>query len=530
MARSSGTAWRDLALPLASLGVAAAIVFHGALAQFFSQDDFGWMAGARGLIERPSGPWRFLSLRLFWDLMRPLGMNALAYHLVSLAVHVATTCLLFTFLRRRVSTPAAWLGSVFFVVHPALYAALYWASAIGDVLALLFALATLQAMESSGRRRWVAAPLFACSLMSKESTLLLPLWIALEFALGVRQSTSTDERRVDWRRALDPVVISLTLIAALHLASLVIQNISGIRSAGSEPSPYAMGFDRTLWLNLLTYLGWAVNFFYPTVTAVSDGVDPTAFIPGGAALLLWLAGLAWRPLRERGWVAAGTLFGVLLMPVLPLRNHTYHYYLYAPLVGAAWCLAALFDALFGRRRASASAISASSRRARGSRGKEGASRSPATSRWLLAASLGTLLTWNGAMLVRKIETFPFILPVLRADPIVDRARIARNVFDGLRSESLAEHTHLIFWSPEALALQRQAGRDTMVESYFERNVRSALYGGVGVRVMAPAVDSVEFVRAFHSADPSSRYALYRVDGRLVLFEPAVVESALSTGP
>jgi len=509
MKEGPGIEWRNLALPLASLAIAAVIVFHGALGFFFSQDDFGWMARARGLIDRTPGPWRFFSLRLYWDLMRPLGMNALAYHLVSLAAHVAATWLLFDLLRRRVSVTAAWLGAVFFAVHPALYTALYWASAIGDVWALLFVLATLRVIDGPGRWRWLAVPLFAGALMSKESVLLLPLWIGLATRKG-------------WRRALDPLVLSLVAVAAIHFATLYFQNISGLGSGGSEPSAYALKFDRTPWLNLLTYVGWTVNFLYATVSSVSDGVDPSVFMAGGVAMALWLVGLAWRRLRQAGWLEGGLLYAALLLPVLPLGNHTYHYYLYAPLAGAAWCLAAAFDGVLVRPSARASA----KRSARGSKTESRPSQFPVG----VAAVVGALLVWNGALLVRKVESFPFLVPELRADPIVDRARIARNVYDGLRTETLPAHARLIFWSPQAIALQRQGGRDTTMESYFEKNVRGALYEGIGVRVMAPAVDSVEFVRAFHPADSSSRYVLYRVDGRITLFEPAVVESALRSGP
>jgi hypothetical protein len=63
----------------------------------------------------------------------------------------------------------------------------------------------------------------------------------------------------------------------------------------------------------------------------------------------------------RGWVLraaprlglalGGATFVFLLLPVLGLRNHTYHYYLYAPLIGASWCAAALVDAMAASRAA-----------------------------------------------------------------------------------------------------------------------------------------------------------------------------------
>ena len=61
-----------------------------------------------------------------------------------------------------------------FAAHPAAFTAVYWVSATGDILALAFALAALLAARRADARRWWAVPLFALSLLSKESTLLLP--------------------------------------------------------------------------------------------------------------------------------------------------------------------------------------------------------------------------------------------------------------------------------------------------------------------------------------------------------------------
>src|SRR5437773_1695811 len=71
-----------------------------------------------------------------------------------------------------------------FVAAAAAGTAVYWVSATGDILALAFALAALLAARRADARRWWAVPLFALSLLSKESTLLLPIGVALEGALA----------------------------------------------------------------------------------------------------------------------------------------------------------------------------------------------------------------------------------------------------------------------------------------------------------------------------------------------------------
>src|SRR6185436_8142957 len=157
------------------------------------------------------------------------------------------------------------------------------------------------------------------------------------------------ERSPRWRTLLDPVPLALVAVSALYLAWFLGHGTAPGGDASHASSPYAMAFDRTVPLNLLTYLGWTVNCIVLTVRSFNDAVDPRVFAAGGAALVLWLAGWLWKPLRDRGWLLAGLWMATFLAPVLVLKNHTYHYYLYAPLVGAGWCLGALLDAAFERR-------------------------------------------------------------------------------------------------------------------------------------------------------------------------------------
>src|SRR5206468_5294168 len=133
-------------------------------------------------------------------------------------------------------------------------------------------------------------------------------------------------------------------------------------------------------------------------------------------LALALAGLAWRPLRRVGFGGACLAYVALLLPVLPLRSHTYHYYLELPMLAAAWALALVFDAAGTLLRERP-------------RGGTGASSRPARPALAVAVSwlLVLLFTINGTVLVRRCETAPFAFPGLLADPVMDRARIAQRV-------------------------------------------------------------------------------------------------------
>ncbi len=494
-------AWWWAAIPAAL----ALLVYSGALPYFFAQDDFAGLARARGLLPRLAGPWRYLSGQFYFDAMAAAaGLRPLAYHAVSLVAHGAAAALLYLFLARRLSVPAALVGAVSFAAHPMIYTALYSISGIGEILSLVFVLAALLALETPGRTRWLALPFFALSLVSKESTLLFPLAAAAILAWP-------GGGRAPGARLGAPVLAALALLALAYGVSFLAGDAFSVRQALPESAAYSMHFDATLAANALTYLGWTLNHWILTVASFDEKPDPVTIRWGVALAIAWLGGLSWPKLRRRGWLAGGVLFIALLVPVLPLRNHTYHYYLYAPLAGAAWCLGALIDALLTQDTA---------------RGRAPAGRTA----WGVAVLLAALYVVNGFALVRKIETAPFVIPELRVDPTVDRARIARNVRDGLAAAALPPGTTLRFWSPASLDLQRRDGHDPSIESYWERNVRTALMDGLGVRVLFPAVRGVEFVREFTPAPDSVRYAVYLLDGRLQVATAAELESVLRSMP
>ena len=501
-----------LSAGIIALAVAGWIVFHRALAVFFSQDDFQSLARVTGLLPRMSGPWRYVGNQLVFDAIHPFaGLDPLPYHLVSLIAHIGCAALLFVLLARRVSRPAALAAALYFVVHPMLYTSVYWVSVIADSLALLFALATLIAAEARGWKRWLALPLFALSLLSKESTLLLPLVM-----LVLPPPRAHTPPAGVWVRRPDPLVVVLGAMALVYLVYFVtsayarffVAHDTAAGSAGS--AAYGIATVPMLFRNLLTYLGWTVTFLVPTVRAFADAPEAAVFPSAIAAAVLWGLGCISPSLRRNGWLAGGIMFLLFLLPVLPLRNHVYHYYLVAPMAGAAWCVAALLQTAFER----------------------------VTWRvaWPAAAAVAILLTWNGYLLVKKIEFAPFLRPELRADAITDRALIAERVAEDLRAAHLAAGTRLAFWSPyaggppDSGAVSAAAAESESSESYFDRNVRTALLDGLAVRVLIPEVRDVAFTRDFHALPEPWRYAVYRHDGRLHVATSAELESLLALHP
>jgi hypothetical protein len=327
----------------------------------------------------------------------------------------------------------------------------------------------------------------------------------------------------------------LSVVSIAYLAAFLMLDAFGVRATLPVQAPYHLAFDTTLLRNLLTYLGWIANFLAFTVRGFMDAVDSRVFPYGVVLLTLWLAGCAWNELRRRGWMIGGLMTAAFLLPVLPLQNHTYHYYLYAPLAGVV-----ALDVLATRstRPAGASAGSSAGRGAQGNPSREtGGHRKAGPVRvsnlgdaprstvagapaWALAGTLAVLLTLNGAVLVHKIEVYPFIHPALRSDPTVDRAIIAKNAIQDLKDAGIAAGARLLFWSPGLVEMARAAGRDTTRESYFETNVRSALADGLAVRLFLPQVTEVEFIRSQRPLGGTDRFVIYRLDGHLRVVDEA----------
>jgi hypothetical protein len=491
--------------PAAGLALAAALLcagmgaftFHRLGSYGFSQDDFLGLARASGLAPRLTGLWRVISHQWFWDAMHATGASAQAGHVAQLAAHALGAALLAWLLARRYSVAAALVGGAFFATHPALFTGVAWLAANGDVGAALWSLLALVAFMGGGRARALALPAFAAALLCKESALPLPLALLALRLLGPAPRMSARDA------VRDRVWLAMCAIAAISAALLTLTPAhAGLGGASYSMSPAAV------LPNLLTYDGWAVNRWFATVTGFSDAVDRSVFTWGIALNVAWLAGLAVPALRVRGWAGAGIAYAAMLLPVLPLAHHAYHYYLYAALPAAALLIAIALDAAFAAL--------------------------PARAAGALALALSLFCAYDGQRLAERIETAPFALEGLRADPTIDRALIAANVRAALAQAALPQHAKLWFWSPESRAYARAqangASGEDGPESYYERNLRAALLDGLAVRVMAPNVTETRFLMQLdpRAADSAGAYcALYRPDGATRIVSPAELQRAMA---
>lgn len=208
-------------LACAVLAVYAQVYRHG----FVEYDDPGYVSEnsivRRGLTAE-GVRWAFTTGRLGnWNPLvwlshmldvQLFGLNAGAHHLVSVALHIVNTLLLFAVLRR--TTRALWPSfavAALFGLHPLHVESVAWIAERKDVLSTLFWMLTIWAYAHyvEGRSaRWYAATLafFALGLMAKPMLVTLPFVLLLldVWPLGRLALPSGAARRAGQRASRPP--------------------------------------------------------------------------------------------------------------------------------------------------------------------------------------------------------------------------------------------------------------------------------------------------------------------------------------
>lgn len=331
LARSPAFRFGLLAALLAALG---AWIYAPALHGTWLWDDNSELtsnlavrdASAHSLVRiwfAPSGP-DYLPLKtsvqwVEWQLWQ--DRSTLGYHLVSLALHLASALLLWRVLR-QLGVRLAWLGAVLWVVHPLAVDSVAWLAELKNTLSLpllLLALSAWLGYDSTGRARsFVAALLlFAASLLSKSSGVMLP--VVLLLIIWWRRGRITG-------RELVMLVPFFTVSLVLGLATIQFQHAHAIVDATWDLPPGDL-FSRTV------AAGQSLAF-YTAKTLLPVGLAPVypRWPLDASVLHCWpwvlavaLVVLCWR--RRATWGRHALLgfgfFALNLLPVLGFVDMAY---------------------------------------------------------------------------------------------------------------------------------------------------------------------------------------------------------------
>jgi tetratricopeptide (TPR) repeat protein len=131
-----------------------------------------------------------LTTAMFWVQWLLWGSNLAGYHVVNVLLHAASAVLVWRVLA-RLKIPGAWLAGALFAVHPVCVASVAWISELKNTLSLPFCLLSLwwylafeerDAGQRPGKQRccyWLSLGAFALALLSKTSTVMLPVLLLI---------------------------------------------------------------------------------------------------------------------------------------------------------------------------------------------------------------------------------------------------------------------------------------------------------------------------------------------------------------
>lgn len=319
---------------------------HGLRAPFIN-DDYVFLDRTRdapflglwGVDALLFGWWRPLSRDLhYWWLQRAFGPNELVFHLVSVALAIATLVAYFAVARRIAGTRQAAVATAGVAALSAWAVPMLWIAGVQETWMLLFATLALHAFLAG--RMWWSALAYAAALLSKETAAVVP---AIAFLGAVLVNVETV--RAAFGRVL-PLAAITAGWAWLHPA---------LRGAGVADAGGSIGMTE----RVLRTLGTPLNLDHLPDPTAGIGDLVVRVLPAFAALVALIAwGESRRVVREprapRPWVA---VFGLLwaLLGWAPALWPDVGWHAYYTLFGAfgAWLA---FAVVLGRRPVLAGAV------------------------------------------------------------------------------------------------------------------------------------------------------------------------------
>jgi len=260
------------------------------------------------LLNDPTPNWRFLSGIVYFALYKSFGLNAFAFLLTSLVVHIATAGLMFRFVQRHTnSLMAAATAAGLFGVSASYVPTVAYATAFTHILGtflLMVALVTIdEAFDHEHPQLWRMASIvsFALAVMANEPVAVIAPVFAVVAIWRVWQLD--DKRKLDWASAVVLTVAYLgTGIAA----------IASLAACNCTAADDLTGTGGHIFGNIWIYLGrlvWPIGLEWP-------GEASAAHIAGGATVVVLSAVALLRgPAAAR---IAALFLALTLVPYLPV--------------------------------------------------------------------------------------------------------------------------------------------------------------------------------------------------------------------
>ena len=273
------------------------------------------------------------------------GLSPGPQHVVNVALHLASTLLLFLALGRATRQP--WrcaLVAALFAVHPLRVESVAWISERKDVLSTFFEMLTLllyfRYAAAPGARKYLAvAGAFALSLLAKPMAVTFPLVLLLLDFWPLR--------RLDWPpapAAVRRLVLEKAPLLAMSAVASVLTFLAQ-KGYGAVVSLTRLPFSERAANAAIAYVAYIGKALWPSRLAVLYPTQPPDAAAAFLAVLILAAisAAAWRWIGERRYLAVGWLWYVgMLAPVIGLVQvgiqSMADRYTYVPMVGLSIAL------------------------------------------------------------------------------------------------------------------------------------------------------------------------------------------------
>ena len=357
-----------------------AITYSGTIRYDFVYDDFGqivynpflraWRYVPQYFV---SSVWKHMAPSTPGNYYRPVFLvlmragyavfadRAFGWHLLTVGLHLVATWLTYVVLKKMTGQfTTAWLASLIFGLHPMHHEVIAWVSATTEslfaILFLLSFLAYLQSREGS-KALWlgVSCGLYALSLLSKETAIVLPL---LVFAHAWIEDGTAESGGITGR--LRSALAPAALFVPIALVYLIARNRILVGLGHSSARVTIGAWLITLPSILLFYVrNWflpyrlseSYDLFYQTNLNFSHVILP-------AMILVALAAVVWLLRNRLGAKPVYFALAWILIPLLPALDTfvfrpdelVHDRYFYIPSVGAALLVTLIIESLAKSRR------------------------------------------------------------------------------------------------------------------------------------------------------------------------------------
>ena len=267
---------------------------------------------------------------LGWRAQWTLGGGApMAFHIVNVGLHVATSIAVLWMAAAVLPLGAAWTAAAMYAVHPVHVEAI--ANVVGQselAVALLVVLAVglyvhARSRGDMSRRRWVGvATLYGVACLFKEHAIVLPALLLLAEATVVRSAIPLRERLATIRLPL--LMLLVVALSYLLLRSRVVAEFAGFRPFLVFQALDLSATDRVLtmigaapqWLRLLLWPARLSAVYGPHDIDVAQG--PSLSQLPGLLVLMGTVGLMLACWRKSPVTSFG--IGWLIIALLPMSN------------------------------------------------------------------------------------------------------------------------------------------------------------------------------------------------------------------